>query len=141
METLLPIIVGVFMLFFWLMLGAVKKLRTLNRRAAELSPEAAHQMSAFNHSYNKAYTLGKEREWRVFKALELVVYTAGSPILYSFDSSYPLLNQPGHVEGMTEAELDDLIETLEAISEDARKQLHAEAKTRRPPHNPLGRLR
>lgn len=137
METLVTMAAAIGALLIWFMWGAVKKMRLLNARVGELSPEAAHQMSAFNHSYNKAYTLGREHEWRVYKALELVVYTTGSPVLFSFDATYPLLNQPGHVERMTDAELDELIEALDAMPEEDRKQLHAEAKTRRPPRRPF----
>ena len=95
METLLIIAATIIVLFAWIMWGTIKKLSALKQRSAELSPLAAQQMNAFNHAYNKAYALGQKHEARIYKALELVVCSTGSPILTSFDSSYPLLNQPG----------------------------------------------
>jgi hypothetical protein len=98
-------------------------------------------MNAFNHAYNTAYAGGgNTREAKLYKALELVVYCTGSPILTMRDSSYPLLNQPGQIEAKSDAELDEIIAELEAMPDDLRKQMHEKAKPRLPPRiDPLAR--
>ena len=141
MELLLTILAAIALFFVWIMWGTMKKMRVLKHQTAELSPEAAQQMSAFHHAYNKAYTVGgNTHEAKLYKALELVVYCTGSPILTMMDATYPLLNQPGQIESKSEAELDELIAELEAMPDDLRRQMHAQAKTRRPPRDPFAGL-
>jgi hypothetical protein len=53
------------------------------------------------------------------------------------DPSYPLLNQPGHLESKSDEELDELISELESMPDELRRQMHAQAKTRRRPFNPF----
>lgn len=138
MELILIIFIPVALFVIWCIWGTVKKLRLLNRRAAALSPQAAQQMNAFNHAYNKAFAIsGNTHEAKLYKALELVVYCTGSPILTTMDSSYPLLNQPGYIESKSDTELDQLIEELESMPDDIRKEMHEQAKTRRPPVDPF----
>lgn len=137
MEIIFTIAVPVIVFFVWVMWGTIKKQGLLKQRSAELSPLAARQMNAFNHAHNKAYALGQKREAKVYKALESVVYATGSPILTMTDASYPLLNQPGVVENKPDEELDELIAELEAMPEVQRKQMHQQAKNRRPPFDPF----
>jgi hypothetical protein len=141
MELFLTILAPIVVFVIWVMWGTVKKMRVLQQRTAELSPDAAQQMHAFNHAYNKAYTTGgNTREAKLYKALELVVYCTGSPILTMMDPSYPLLNQPGQIESKSDAKLDELISELEAMPDDLRRQMHAQAKTRLPQFDPYARI-
>lgn len=95
-------------------------------------------MNAFNHAYDKACTVGgNTRESKIYKALELVVYATGSPILTSMDASYPLLNQPGQIESKSDEELDDLIAELESMPDELRRSMYEKAKTRMPPFDPF----
>lgn len=141
MELFLTILAPIALFGIWCVWGTMKKMRVLTQRTAELSPEAAQQMAAFNHAYNKAYTInGNTREAKFYKALELVVYCTGSPILTMMDATYPLLNQPGQLESRSDAELDKLIAELDAMPDELRSQMHAQAKTRRPPFAPFAGL-
>ncbi|MEO7101350.1 MAG: hypothetical protein ABI162_18510 [Luteolibacter sp.] len=138
MELAFTLLAFVALFVVWCAWGTFRKMRSLKQRTAELSPEAAQQMNNFSHAYNKAFALGgNTREAKIYKAAELVVYCTGSPILTMMDASYPLLNQPGHIESKSDAELDELIAELESMPEDFRREMHEQAKTRRPPRDPF----
>lgn len=102
-----------------------------------LSPLASQQISSFRAARRQASAKGELREAKVCQAKELVVYTTGLPMPSVADASYPQISQPGHLESLTDQELDELIARHERMSAQARKQLRRESIERRARLRPL----
>lgn len=117
-------------LFFLLTSG---KTKTIDRDCAGLSLLAVRQIEEFTRTYDKLFKLGNHRDAQIYEALELTVYTTGSPILITTDPSYPLPNQPRYVESLSDHELGELIAQLRSVSQEERREFHSLAKKRRPP--------
>ncbi len=95
-------------------LGAKRRLKSVDAVAQSLSPEATAQFIHWRTAYDKAYALGGDcREARVNKAKMLAVLATGQPISNFVSGSVPLVCQPNHIEGMSEEELMKLIEMFE----------------------------
>lgn len=110
-------IIGGFVLLFiiWTAIGTAKKMRVTNQVAEALSPQAQKQFIFWDTEYNKALTLGRDRDAKVNRAKALVVAATNAPILDSVSGSSPLLCQPGYIDGLPDEELDELIEGLNDV--------------------------
>ena len=96
-------------------LGARRRLKSVDAVAQSLSPEATAQFIQWRTAYDKAYALGGDcREASVNKAKMLVVLATGQPISNFVSGSIPLVCQPNHIEGMADEDLKKLIEVFEA---------------------------
>jgi len=114
MITLLCVIGALILLFLiWTAIGTFSGLQRANKTAAALSPEAADQYHFWNTQFNKATALGNEREAKINHAKALSVAAANCPILDMGNSRFPLVCQPGYIDSLSEAELDEHISKLE----------------------------
>jgi len=87
-------------------------MRATNKVAGSLSPQAQQQFIFWDTEYNRAIALGRDRDAKVNRVKALVVAATDSPILASVSGSAPLLCQPGHIDGLPDEELDELIKRL-----------------------------
>lgn len=112
--TILYIIGGfIFILIIWTVIGTARRMRDVNKTAAALSPAARQQFIHWDTQYNKALTLGKDRDAKLHRARALVVAATNTPISDLVSGNVPILCQPGHIDGLSDGELDELIDGLQ----------------------------
>lgn len=96
-------------------LSTRRRLKSVDAAAKTLSPQAGAQFIHWRTAYEKAFALGGDcREANINKAKMLVVLATGQPISNFVSGSVPLVCQPNHIEAMSDGELKELIEQLEA---------------------------
>ncbi|MEO8206044.1 MAG: hypothetical protein ABI615_07670 [Chthoniobacterales bacterium] len=113
MEIVFIIAALVVLFIAWTIFTTLKKIRTTNEIAESLNPEAKEQYYLWDTESNKASTLGKHYEARVFQAKALIVSATNCAISDTVRGSVPFVCQPGYVEGLSAGDLDILIDDLQ----------------------------
>jgi hypothetical protein len=113
---ILYIIGGLVLLFIvWTAIGTARKMRATDHIAGNLSPQAKQQFIFWDTEYNKSLALGRARDAKINRAKSLVVAATNTPISDMVSGNLPLLCQPGHIDGLPDEELDELLERLSEI--------------------------
>jgi hypothetical protein len=83
-----------------------------NQTAATLSPESSQQFIDWDTASNEASALGDDRTALVCRAKALVVSATDRPISDTVNGSLPLVCQPGHIDRLSDDELNALIASI-----------------------------
>jgi hypothetical protein len=80
--------------------------------AATLSPESSRHFIHWDTASNEASALGDDRAALVCRAKALVVLATNHPISDTVNGSLPLVCQPGHIDRLSDDELNALITSI-----------------------------